>query len=368
MSKKTTLSARADAPKPHDCAADVEGGVKGHTYFVKMISGTAHYFKDIETNYEISALGLYCTEDIATSNRCRDVRMENGNCIRPLFQVGVIDKFFANDSCQGVINTLKRLSPALTSIVKTNVQNAYCNSIDSVVFAYNCPSPNNDYLFYIADARVTQSQNVNENINRAGAGNVCKMIAGTPVPGLEIFGSSCFYFNFGSRTDRKIYTNYFNFTLRKDSFYYDPYGIYTDGGEGRAARYCYDNDIKTLDEYLQKEPAIVDCTKYVSGGLSTSQLRFAGNNTYYSGTMGNVPLRLLTPQDVCKGTVRTFSCFAYASSMGLKTNTPNNQFMTNDEIVFTELDGNSIQNLNGYCTIQLPTTEEKFNQKLEFNQ
>lgn len=330
---------RASSPKQRDCSADVPGGVAGRVYFVDG----GKWYKDPNGVYEIPALGVYCTENLETSTRCRDVRMDHGNCKKPLYQIGSIEIFYTNSSCQGAI--MGYSSAPMTS---REIEGDYCNGTMPYYLAYKCPGTDGPFSMYLPP----ESGQYTDNF-----GNYCKLMSGTPVPGFELFGANCQYFGFGlgARTDRVLFKELLS-RFDNPLFYYDPYGLYNDSSypntPGFASEYCHDDKVKSLDEFLAKRPAKVDCTKFVKGGLATAHLRFAGNKTYYSGDLGFESLKLLTPQDVCRGTIRTSTCYNYATLTGMTSKQPDKQFKTADEISFSTQDGTPIASIISYCQLE----------------
>lgn len=331
---KTSSNTRASSPIQYDCSKEVQGGVAGRLFYIN----NGKWYQDSALKYEISAIGIYCTENLETSTRCRDVRMDNNDCKKPLFKIGNTDKFYTNSSCQGILYSLNRTKPMSSE----EVGEKYCNGNDPYYLAYNCPGTDGPPVMFLPPESGLYTDNF---------GNYCKMAKGVAVPGFERYGLSCDYYRFGPRTDRVIFSDASPIPVNEWRSYFDVYGLYTELREGGSSvyDYCKNDDVKTLDEYLALYPAKVVCERFVKGGKASSNLRFAGYKTYYSGLFGKIALSLVTPQDVCTGTLRTSTCYNYAKLRGTHAEMPNNQFKTSDEVSFVDKNNSRINDLNIYC-------------------
>lgn len=340
----TSSSSRASAVLPSTDCATINDGVGGRLFYTKVSAGKVQYFKDDAGKYEIvEGVGKYCKLDVATSTVCRNVQMENANCKKMLFQKGDVDEFYTNASCLGKI--LKADGAVATAVDLQTASVGYCVSSWSAVtqLQFACPAPRGAINFFYSNGKYYKDAAMKYDVTSYGVGNMCKLANSESVSlSSTLVPVTCDKQVANGKVNKTIYSDLTDST----KIYYDASGVYK-----TTDAYCLSSLAK--DAYLSANPADVVCAKYVSKGDATALLRYAGGNKYYSGTGGTVALRLLTPQDVCRKTVRESSCYNYALAAGKKATNMNKKFKTSNEITFFESDGTtSIADLNTYCVFK----------------
>ena len=335
--KPTSTSTRAAMEENYtqaDCKGVDKGNLKGvegrKYYYTYDNDNVIHYFKtnDVKhnTKYEIvEGLGTYCTLQVDANTTCRDVRTENNDCIRPIYEKGD-GKLYADSSCLGTI-----LNPDGTGVAATKDNLAgdkYCGEqqksgmsvYKGVPIQYDCPDNKGGLaIFYFYNGKYYANNTHTDEITE-GIGNMCKSIdTGVNVSGLKRVSCGTL-----GGTVKKVVSTAPIENVKHDQWFYDIDGIYQAEDINAIKEFCKNSTPSVL--LVQNSIILkVSCERFTEGGLSSANLYMMGSHRY-ADYQRKKEYKLVSAENICKGEKQTFTCDKIG---GYKSDL---QFATLDEV------------------------------------